>query len=335
MVQLYYKTNSYSAASRMFDGRRRPDPTVVRDTVLRFESTGSVLDIVRTGRPSEHNEAAFDEAVAKSVKSDPQMSQRQRADALGVSRRKLQDILQRLNIHPYRPSLLLDLTDAQKARRTAFCGQFLQRTSQIPWFLDNLWFSDECRFSLDRTVNKHNCVFYASTNPHYSLTISHSRRSVHVWAALSSSGIIGPIYLDETVNAENYIKMLESQVLPELFRRQPHGLFSLQQDGASPHTAAVTQAWLKMSLPGSWIGAGGPMDWPAKSPDLSPLDFFLWGFLKSSVYEDSPQTPEALKAAIQNEIGQISIETCKKVCQSVVRRCKECLQSNGEQVRAF
>jgi len=26
-----------------------------------------------------------------------------------------------------------------------------------------------------------------------------------------------------------------------------------------------------------WIGQGGPMAWPPRSPDLIPMDFFLWG----------------------------------------------------------
>ncbi|KAJ8941693.1 hypothetical protein NQ318_023659 [Aromia moschata] len=33
-----------------------------------------------------------------------------------------------------------------------------------------------------------------------------------------------------------------------------------------------------------WIGKNGPIHWPAKSPDLNPLDFFLWGTLKNNIY---------------------------------------------------
>ena len=32
------------------------------------------------------------------------------------------------------------------------------------------------------------------------------------------------------------------------------------------------------------IGQGGPVPWPARSPDLNPLDFWLWGHLKAMVY---------------------------------------------------
>ncbi|KAJ8883193.1 hypothetical protein PR048_015033 [Dryococelus australis] len=36
--------------------------------------------------------------------------------------------------------------------------------------------------------------------------------------------------------------------------------------------------------PRRWIERGGPAVWPARSPDLTLLDFFFWGHMKSRVY---------------------------------------------------
>ncbi|CAH1966439.1 unnamed protein product [Acanthoscelides obtectus] len=33
----------------------------------------------------------------------------------------------------------------------------------------------------------------------------------------------------------------------------------------------------------NWIGRGGPINWPERSLDLAPLDFFLWGHVKDEV----------------------------------------------------
>jgi hypothetical protein len=41
---------------------------------------------------------------------------------------------------------------------------------------------------------------------------------------------------------------------------------------------------LDEQYPDRWIGRGGPRSWPARSPDLNPLDFFLWGHVKNVVY---------------------------------------------------
>jgi len=41
-----------------------------------------------------------------------------------------------------------------------------------------------------------------------------------------------------------------------------------------------------MRFPDAWIGRGGPIPWPPQSPDLSPLDFFLWGYIKNNGYAE-------------------------------------------------
>ena len=45
--------------------------------------------------------------------------------------------------------------------------------------------------------------------------------------------------------------------------------------------------------------------WPARSPDLNPCDFHLWGHLKAVVYNPLPNTLEDLKANITREIKNI------------------------------
>jgi hypothetical protein len=37
-------------------------------------------------------------------------------------------------------------------------------------------------------------------------------------------------------------------------------------------------------------------NWPHRSPDLTPADFFLWGLLKGKVYKNTPRTIEQIKA---------------------------------------
>jgi hypothetical protein len=43
---------------------------------------------------------------------------------------------------------------------------------------------------------------------------------------------------------------------------------------------------ISTQFPDRWLGRGGHVSWPARSPDLNSLDFFLWGHLKESVYRD-------------------------------------------------
>lgn len=57
-----------------------------------------------------------------------------------------------------------------------------------------------------------------------------------------------------------------------------------KHDGVPPHFEVNVRAELDRSFEDKWIGRGGPMPWPARSPDLNPLDYYLWGHLKSKVY---------------------------------------------------
>ncbi|RWS01672.1 uncharacterized protein B4U80_05019, partial [Leptotrombidium deliense] len=62
------------------------------------------------------------------------------------------------------------------------------------------------------------------------------------------------------------------------------------------------------------------INWPARSPDLTPPDFFLWGFLKNTVYRSDPKTLDDLKVAIRLGIARISQKTLQNVASGVLRR---------------
>ena len=42
--------------------------------------------------------------------------------------------------------------------------------------------------------------------------------------------------------------------------------------------------FLDATFPNRWIGRDGPTPWPPRSPDITPLDFFLWGYVKDKVF---------------------------------------------------
>ena len=92
---------------------------------------------------------------------------------------------------------------------------------------------------------------------------------------------------------------------------------------------------LRDHFPGRLISRFGDVEWPARSPDLSPLDFFLWGHLKERVYRDNPQTLTELKEAIGKEIRCIGSEVTKAVFDSMKKRAQDCIQSGGHHLKNF
>ncbi|CAH2108547.1 unnamed protein product [Euphydryas editha] len=71
--------------------------------------------------------------------------------------------------------------------------------------------------------------------------------------------------------------------------------------------------------------------WPRDScPDLTPADFFLWGYLKHRVYAHKPKTLFELKAKIRNEMSAISVSLCRRVFENFRARLEECRSRNGD-----
>jgi hypothetical protein len=98
------------------------------------------------------------------------------------------------------------------------------------------------------------------------------------------------------------------EVLPVLLEDVPLAVrrdMWFQHDGAPAHFSAQTQQHLITQFPDRWLGYGGSVSWPARSPDLNPLDFFLWGHLKEIVHRDSPTDIEDLTAKFHAAVAII------------------------------
>jgi len=63
---------------------------------------------------------------------------------------------------------------------------------------------------------------------------------------------------------------------------------------APPHSSRQVSNFLNYLFPGRWMGCGGPHNWPVRSPDSSPLDYCIWGWMKKLVYSVKVVTRDAL-----------------------------------------
>ena len=82
-------------------------------------------------------------------------------------------------------------------------------------------------------------------------------------------------------------------------------------------------------FPSRLVSLRGDIGWPARSPDLTPCDIFLWGYLKAEVYKHRPQTLKALKDAIREEVAAIPPEMTNKVMENFRERLRQCIANNG------
>ncbi|GFW42841.1 transposable element Tc3 transposase [Trichonephila clavipes] len=102
---------------------------------------------------------------------------------------------------------------------------------------------------------------------------------------------------------------------PSSFHVLPLELW-FQQDGATCHTARATINLFKDTFGDRLISRFGPVNWPPRSCDLTPLDYFLWGYVKSLVYADKPQTLDHLEDNIRRVIADIRPQMLEKVIEN-------------------
>ena len=107
-----------------------------------------------------------------------------------------------------------------------------------------------------------------------------------------------------------------------------------QQDGATDHTARTSIYLLREHFPERLISLSGDLQWPARSPDLAPCDYFLWSYLKSLVYTNRPRTLCQLKNNIRAAIADISTtDMLEKVDRNFKIRLSQCIDEDGGHLR--
>ncbi|GFX76493.1 putative LOC100569746 [Trichonephila clavipes] len=85
-----------------------------------------------------------------------------------------------------------------------------------------------------------------------------------------------------------------------------------QQDGATCDAARAAIDLLKDMFGDHPISRFGPVNWPPKTWDLTPLDYFLWDYVKSLVYADKPHTPDHLEDNIRRVIADVRPQMLEK-----------------------
>ncbi|KAJ4431598.1 hypothetical protein ANN_20197 [Periplaneta americana] len=112
--------------------------------------------------------------------------------------------------------------------------------------------------------------------------------------------LVGPHVLVNRLTGQAYTNFLENTIphvledTPLINRQHIHFL----HDGAPAHFSRTARRYLDRRFPNRWIGRGGRIAWPSRSPDLNPLDFYLWGHLKSLVYSSPVPDLESLRNRI-------------------------------------
>lgn len=319
---------------KYFNGERRLKQSTVSKLIRKFRETGSVATKPRTGRPqvSENVKQQIMELVQNNVHS----SVRGISKEINVSKSSVWNTLKQAKFHPYKMQITFRILEIDYQTRMDFCNLFLERMNAGEISSETVLWSDESLFYLNGVHNKQNYRYWCQQNPGWMSERRYKTDAkVMVWTGVIGQHIIGPYFFEDTVTQYSYLELLETFVLPELRRLgiNPNNIWFMQ-DGAGPHFALTVRAFLNATFP-NWIGRGGPFPWPPRSPDLTPLDFFLWGVIKHRIFQTEPRDLEDLIQRIEDAHNQILPETLNRVHMEFNRRIRVCLARNGRHVEPF
>jgi len=91
--------------------------------------------------------------------------------------------------------------------------------------------------------------------------------------------LISPVILDDHMAGQNYLNFLQNE-LPKQLEDVPLATqiaMYFQHDGATSQYTRHVMQHLNNTFPNRWMGHGSSINWPPRSPDLTPLYFCLWG----------------------------------------------------------
>ncbi len=251
--------------------------------------------------------------------------------ALSTIHRALKDKL-KLKKRPciWRPHLL---SAANKTRRLQVARQLLARMRRSPRWASKVITADETWvYTYEPTWKQQSTTWLASGEEHHSKVRKElSVRKVMVAVFWDAQGIIHREFVPrgDTMDSPMYRQILRN--LRESVRRKRPALwrnrrtqFWLQHDGAGPHRAQIMLDYYRdnnIQL----------VPHPPYSPDITPLDFFLFARLKRHMRGRRFQDLDILRQTIDQELGSIpQAEFTHAMEESWRKRLNKCVLKRGD-----
>lgn len=329
LIYGFCECNSRAAVKeykRRFPNRKLPSRSIFSRVHQRLRETGSFH---KKSKKKAINQKPDGQQEDGEVEDGPKVNDNQHSQENDATSLEIQQIIHRGSQYPYHFRHVQALQPEDYAARTDFC-QWLVKNSYL---VKKLLFTDEAQFTLEGITNCHNSYVWSYNNPYPTFENNYQHRySVNVWCGLLNNQLIGPYITEGQLTGNYYLYFLQNE-LPLLLEDVPvkfRAKMWLQQEGTPYFYGQVTE-YLNYTFGKRWIGYGAPQAWPPRSPDLTPLDFFLWGHMKEIVYQEKSATIDELVMRIRNAAAQIqnNPDTIKKATRATIQRAKLCLTNAG------
>lgn len=267
---------------------------------------------------------------------------------VSISKSVIGRLAQSLKMHAYKDPIVQRLKPNDIVRRLEFARAMQHRLDGIKDIdLNNILFTDECMIGTSNNRNRQNDRHWSIKGEfepmNYAVEKVHQGKKVHTFIGIHGiAGVLGPYFIDEiddwadereTLTSSRYMCLLDDEVLPELRKRltpEQYNSCWFQQDGAAPHTAGATLEWLDEQFGSRIISLNRDLIWPPHSPDMSPLDYWFWSYLKFLLKPLEPSEDlDELKLQICLASESITLDDCRKGISDFKPRVLALLEANG------
>ncbi|GFS88991.1 transposable element Tcb2 transposase [Trichonephila clavipes] len=296
-----------------------------------FQTTGTAIRGFSSGRPRGTTPADDRYIVLQARRNRRQTAgeiARHTTQATGrpISRFTVARRLHGGGLFAQRPVRCVPLTPAHRRRRSLWCREHRN-------WRDNEWgrvlFTDESRFSL--SSDSHRILIWRErgSRNHPSNIIERDRyggRGVLVWGGIMLGSRTDLHIFDAgSVNGTRYCNEI---LLPyvRLFRGTMGLQFLFMDDNVPCHRTVAAEQLLESE-------DIERMDWPARSPDLNPIEH-VWDFLGRRLAARTlpPVTIRELRLTLQDEWAAIPQQLIDTLILSMGRRCETCLAVRGDHI---
>jgi len=256
-------------------GKSRSTDEFVRRWLKRLAEDPSITDRSRSGRPRSVRTPQLIKRIKKRFARNPKRSIRNEAKLLKMNRESVRLVVRDdLGLHPYKLRKCGKLSDLQKSKRVERCRLLRRRFSEKS--VKKIVFSDEKIFLIEQKLNAQNDRVYVASIKDLPEGLRAVQREqfpggVMVFAAASFDHKFPLKFVENGVkiNGDYYRR----EVLDGVVKRQaqtlfPDGNWCFLQDGATSHTARLTQQFCEAEFP-DFIAKD---EWPPNSHDLNIFD---------------------------------------------------------------
>lgn len=231
-----------------------------------------------------------------------------------VSVRTVQRQLKASGIVKMVPKNALPLTPQQKKQRLLFCQEHLHDD----W--STTFFTDESPFSFHRNKSQR----WSSHGVRRKVPHPKFPKTIMIWGGISMMGPSTLAIIRGSVNQYTYQQVLHDHLLPAASVYYGDHSWRLQQDNATPHTAASTREWLHQNVP-------IVLSWPPNSADLSPIEN-IWAVMKPKVEKATVENFSEFADVVEKIWNELDPFMMRNFINTMPLRMQACVDLHGDEI---